>query len=94
MGLGGGEDSVFPTSLKLDLGTGSAVLAIALAKLCRIPVLATDSDPVAVTTRMADAGTIVVQMRRGGAMLYLPGEAPAGDGKNSGSKALEKMLSA
>lgn len=35
----------------LDLGTGSAVLAIALAKLARIPVLATDIDPVA--TRVA-----------------------------------------
>ena len=33
----------------LDLGTGSAVLAIAIAKLARIPVLATDIDPVAVT---------------------------------------------
>lgn len=32
----------------LDLGTGSAVLAIGLAKLARIPVLATDIDPVAV----------------------------------------------
>jgi len=32
----------------LDLGTGSAVLAIAIAKLARIPVLATDIDPVAV----------------------------------------------
>ncbi|KQT52856.1 MULTISPECIES: 50S ribosomal protein L11 methyltransferase [unclassified Aureimonas] len=32
----------------LDLGTGSAVLAIALARLARIPVLATDIDPVAV----------------------------------------------
>jgi ribosomal protein L11 methyltransferase len=31
----------------LDLGTGSAVLAIALAKLARIPVLATDIDPIA-----------------------------------------------
>ncbi len=31
----------------LDLGTGSAVLAIAIAKLARIPVLATDIDPVA-----------------------------------------------
>lgn len=31
----------------LDLGTGSAVLAIALAKLSGIPVLATDIDPVA-----------------------------------------------
>lgn len=32
----------------LDLGTGSGVLAIALAKLAHIPVLATDIDPVAV----------------------------------------------
>jgi ribosomal protein L11 methyltransferase len=39
----------------LDLGTGSAVLAIAIAKLARIPVLATDIDPVA--TRVA-AGNI------------------------------------
>lgn len=31
----------------LDLGAGSAVLAIALAKLARIPVLASDIDPVA-----------------------------------------------
>ena len=35
----------------LDLGTGSGVLAIALAKLAHIPVLATDIDPVA--TRVA-----------------------------------------
>jgi ribosomal protein L11 methyltransferase len=35
----------------LDLGTGSAVLAIALAKLAHMPVLATDIDPVA--TRVA-----------------------------------------
>jgi len=33
----------------LDLGTGSAVLAIALARLLHIPVLATDIDPVATT---------------------------------------------
>lgn len=32
----------------LDLGTGSGVLAIALAKLAHIPVLATDIDPIAV----------------------------------------------
>lgn len=31
----------------LDLGTGSAVLAIAVAKLAEVPVLATDIDPVA-----------------------------------------------
>lgn len=35
----------------LDLGTGSAVLAIGIAKLAHIPVLATDIDPVA--TRVA-----------------------------------------
>jgi len=35
----------------LDLGTGSAVLAIALAKLAHISVLATDIDPIA--TRVA-----------------------------------------
>lgn len=39
----------------LDLGTGSAVLAIALAKLARIPVLATDIDPVAVRVAAANA---------------------------------------
>ncbi|WP_374831768.1 50S ribosomal protein L11 methyltransferase [Paenochrobactrum pullorum] len=33
----------------LDLGTGSAVLAIAIAKLAPIEVLATDNDPIAVT---------------------------------------------
>jgi ribosomal protein L11 methyltransferase len=32
----------------LDLGTGSAVLAIGIAKLARIAVLATDIDPVAI----------------------------------------------
>lgn len=31
----------------LDLGTGSGVLAIALAKLAHVPILATDIDPVA-----------------------------------------------
>ena len=36
-------------SRALDLGTGSAVLAIGLAKLARVPVLATDIDPVAIT---------------------------------------------
>lgn len=40
----------------LDLGTGSAVLAIALAKLAHIPVLATDIDPVAIEVAAANAG--------------------------------------
>ncbi|OHV90766.1 50S ribosomal protein L11 methyltransferase [Mesorhizobium sp. ORS 3428] len=39
----------------LDLGTGSAVLAIALAKLAHIPVLATDIDPIAVKVAAANA---------------------------------------
>ena len=38
----------------LDLGTGSAVLAIALARLAGIPVLATDIDPVAVDVAAAN----------------------------------------
>lgn len=39
----------------LDLGTGSAVLAIALAKLVPIPVLATDIDPIAVDVAAQNA---------------------------------------
>ncbi|MER8821248.1 50S ribosomal protein L11 methyltransferase [Mesorhizobium sp. M0991] len=39
----------------LDLGTGSAVLAIAVAKLAHIRVLATDIDPVAVKVAAANA---------------------------------------
>ena len=39
----------------LDLGTGSGVLAIAAAKLFRVPVLATDIDPRAVTNARANA---------------------------------------
>jgi ribosomal protein L11 methyltransferase len=39
----------------LDLGTGSAVLAIALAKLAHVPVLATDIDPVAIKVAAANA---------------------------------------
>lgn len=38
----------------LDLGTGSAVLAIAIAKLAHVPVLATDIDPVAVRVARAN----------------------------------------
>ncbi|HEX2255203.1 MAG TPA: 50S ribosomal protein L11 methyltransferase [Afifellaceae bacterium] len=39
----------------LDLGTGSGVLAIALAKLLNRPVLATDIDPVAVAVAKQNA---------------------------------------
>lgn len=46
----------------LDLGTGSAVLAIALAKLAHIPVLATDIDPIA--TRVAAENARLNQVER------------------------------
>ena len=39
----------------LDLGTGSGVLAIGIAKLLRAPVLATDNDPVATRVAAANA---------------------------------------
>ncbi len=39
----------------LDLGTGSAVLAIALARVAHIPVLATDIDPIATKVAAANA---------------------------------------
>lgn len=39
----------------LDLGTGSAVLAIALAKLLKLPVVATDIDPIAIETSRDNA---------------------------------------
>ncbi|QKV17218.1 50S ribosomal protein L11 methyltransferase [Oricola thermophila] len=39
----------------LDLGTGSGVLAIAVAKLAHCPVLATDIDPVATRVARANA---------------------------------------
>jgi ribosomal protein L11 methyltransferase len=39
----------------LDLGTGSGVLAIGIAKLLRVPVLATDNDPVATRVAAANA---------------------------------------
>lgn len=40
-----------------------------------------------------DAGTIVRQFRRGGAMLFLPGEEPVNSGSNGkGAKALQAIL--
>ena len=41
----------------LDLGTGTGILAIAAAKLFRVPVLAADNDPIAVATARANAAT-------------------------------------
>lgn len=40
----------------VDIGTGSGVLAIALAKTARIPVLATDIDPVATDVARSNMG--------------------------------------
>ena len=39
----------------LDVGTGTGILAIAAAKRTRLPILASDIDPVAVSTTMANA---------------------------------------
>jgi ribosomal protein L11 methyltransferase len=47
----------------LDLGTGSAVLAIALARIADIPVLATDIDPVAVEVAAANVALNGVSKR-------------------------------
>ncbi|MBX3570206.1 MAG: 50S ribosomal protein L11 methyltransferase [Rhizobiaceae bacterium] len=57
----------------LDLGTGSAVLAIALARACHIPVLATDIDPVA--TRVA-----AENVRLNGVAAYVHTATAAGFG--------------
>jgi len=47
-----------------------------------------EDDPVPVTQQLAKDGQIEIQPRRGGVMIYLPGEGPA---KDTGS-VLEKIL--
>ena len=51
----------------LDLGTGSGVLAIALAKVLRRPVLAADIDPIAVRFARENAA-LAWAMDRGAAL--------------------------
>ena len=50
LSLGGGR----PRRM-LDIGTGSGILAVAAAKLWRVPVVATDIDAIAVSTTMENA---------------------------------------
>lgn len=53
MALDALAENISPESA-LDLGTGSGVLAIAMARLWEIPVLASDIDPVATKTAAAN----------------------------------------
>jgi ribosomal protein L11 methyltransferase len=55
----------------LDLGTGSGVLAIAVRRLKRVPVLATDIDPVAVD--VAKENCRLNEIRSGIDLLTAPG---------------------
>lgn len=47
-------------------------------------------DPVEVTNRLAKEGKIVIRPAKGGVMLYIPEEAPAGHA-DKGEDALKKM---
>ncbi len=47
-----------------------------------------DDDPVKWTTQLADEGVIETRRARGGAMLYLPGEAPS---QSTSKDVLKKM---
>lgn len=53
-----------------------------------------DLDPIKVTKKMEADKKIVIRFARGGALLYLPKDAPQGGSGNSGSAALNKILSA
>lgn len=46
-------------------------------------------DPVAWTKKLADEGKLVTRLVRGGAMLYLPGDAPVA--ATRGADALKRM---
>ncbi|WP_421857870.1 50S ribosomal protein L11 methyltransferase [Oricola sp.] len=60
-----------PPRNALDLGTGTGVLAIAIARLCRCPVLATDIDPIATVVAQTNA-------RQNGASAYVRFETATG----------------
>ncbi len=68
----------------LDLGTGSGLLAIAMARLWQVPVMAADSDPVAVAVAADNAAAngldalIEARISRGFANTRLRAAAPYG----------------
>ena len=50
-----------------------------------------DSDPITATKNLHEAGEIVVRYAKGGAVIYLPGDAPEKK-DNKGKEALQKVL--
>jgi len=65
-----------PFAAPLDMGCGSGVLALAMAKLWRVPVLAVDNDPKAVevtalNARLNQVGALVGAVRGDGFTLPL-----------------------
>lgn len=53
-----------------------------------------NDDPVAATKKMQEEGHIVVIPRKGGALLYLPGDAPVADKSAKARETLNKVLGA
>lgn len=72
------EEWVRPGEALLDVGTGSGVLSIVGVKLGATPVLATDIDPIAVTTARENAQRNGLSVGPGSGFEVRQGSVPAG----------------